>query len=375
MTGSRLLWIIAELVWLAVYLLLPGSGSAQSDFKPQFHPTLDVTPLNSEIHIDGDLSDSGWKNAAVATNFSETNPGDQVKPPVESRALITYDQNKLYIALIAYDDPATVRASWSDRDNIFRDDYFGLMLDTYGDASWGYELMVNPFGIQGDLRMLSNGDEEIGFDLVWESRGKVTDSGYQVEIAIPFSSLRFPNKPEQTWRATFWRDHPREVRRKYSWAATKRGEACFMCQWGTLTGIKNIKSSTNLDLLPAAVAYQSGALEDGDNPASPFHNGDPDAELGLNVRYGLSSNASLELALNPDFSQVESDATQIDVNTADALFFGERRPFFQEGSDLYRMWVNTVHTRTIVNPAVAAKFTAKVDRTNMGYFVARDDNG
>ncbi|MEW6050212.1 MAG: DUF5916 domain-containing protein [Candidatus Zixiibacteriota bacterium] len=375
MSGSRLHWIIMELLWLAVLLLLPRPGCAQGEFTPQFHPTLQVVPLNSEIRIDGDLSDSGWEHAAVAANFSETNPGDQIKPPVESKALITYDRNKLYIALIAYDNPATIRASWSDRDNIFRDDYFGLMLDTYGDASWGYELFVNPFGIQGDLRMLANGNEEIGFDLVWESRGKVTDSGYQVEIAIPFSSLRFPNKPEQTWRANFWRDHQRDVRRRYAWAAQKRGESCFMCQWGTLTGIKDIRSSTNLDLLPAVVAYQSGALKDGDDPRSTFHNGDPDAELGLNARYGLSSNASLELAVNPDFSQVESDATQIDVNTADALFYEERRPFFQEGSDLYSMWVTTVHTRTIVNPAVATKFTAKVGRTNVGYFLARDDNG
>lgn len=374
MPHFRYSWLIAELFWLLVWLLLSSRSAAQESFAPQYHPTLSVPRLAGQITIDGDLGEPGWQLAGVADHFCETNPGDQIKPPVESKALVTYDQSHLYVALIAYDDPATIRANWSDRDAIFANDYFGIMLDTYGDASWGYELFVNPLGIQGDLRMLANGNEEMGFDIVWESRGKVTDSGYQVEIAIPFSSLRFPNKPEQVWRCTFWRDHQRDVRRKYTWSAQNRDEACFMCQWGTLTGIRDIRPSTNLDLLPAVVGYEAGQLQDMENPKSPFESGDPDADLGLNARYGLSSNASVELALNPDFSQVESDATQIDVNSAEALFFGERRPFFQEGSDLYDLSITTVHTRTIVNPAVAGKFTARVDRSNVGYFIARDDN-
>lgn len=312
--------------------------------------------------------------AAVASGFCESNPGDQIKPHVESRALVAYDDNKLYIALIAWDNPRDVRASLCDRDKIFRDDYFGIMLDTYGDAAWGYEIFTNPLGIQGDLRMANGGNEDEGFDIVWESKGQVTDSGYQVEIAIPFASLRFPDKPEQTWRINFWRDQQRDVRRRFSWAAQDRNNPCFMCQWGTLTGIRDIKASTSFELLPTIVAHRSGSRIDGAWDA-PFQNENPKADLSLNARYALSSNSSAEITLNPDFSQVESDATQIKVNSVEALYYPERRPFFQEGSDLYQTPIRAMHTRSINSPSVAGKFTGRFGRSSLGYFVARDRDG
>ena len=175
----------------------------------------------------------------------------------------------------------------------------------------GYEIFVNPIGIRGDLRVVSSGNEDISFDLVFESKGKVTESGYQVELAIPFSSLRFPDKKEQIWRINFWRDHQRDVRRRYSWAAQDRNDPCMMCQWGTVTGIENIKPSSNIDILLNIIAYQSGFR---DGPLDSFDNSNPDAEGSLNIRYGLSTNSSIEFSYNPDFSQVESDADQVDVN-------------------------------------------------------------
>jgi len=135
------------LLGLASGLPLSGTASEQP-FTPDYHPVLNISRLQGEIEIDGDLSDSGWKTAARADGFVENSPGDQIKPGVESAALMTYDQSNLYVALIAYDNPAEVRASLSERDDIFRDDYFGLMLDTYGDRAWGYEIFVNPLGIQ-----------------------------------------------------------------------------------------------------------------------------------------------------------------------------------------------------------------------------------
>lgn len=354
-------------------LLLPLALSAQESFKPQFKPTLQVPRVSGTAKVDGQFDEPLWQHAATAAGFAENEPGDQIKPPVDSRALIGYDENYLYIGLIAYDDPSTIRYSMRDRDNIFRDDFFGIMLDTYGDASWGYELFVNPIGIQGDFRMLNGGNEDMSFDIVWESRGVVTDSGYQVEIAIPFSSLRFPDKPEQTWKANFWRDHQRDIRRRYSWAAIDRDEPCFMCQWGSLTGIQGIKPGSRLDILPSMIAYQSGELRTFEPPDSGFVNGDPDAEISLNARYGLSSDASVELSVNPDFSQVESDATQIDVNSPFALFYQERRPFFQEGSDLYGSFINVIHTRSIADPEIAAKLTGKFGRTSVAYLFGRDE--
>ncbi|MFZ1683475.1 MAG: DUF5916 domain-containing protein [Candidatus Zixiibacteriota bacterium] len=348
-------------------------ASAQTEFKPKFHPTLSVPRLTGAIKIDGRIDEPAWQSAAVADGFAEHSPGDATKPPVESKVLVGYDDQNLYLAFIAYDDPKTIRVSYRDRDNIFRDDYFGLLLDTYGDASWGYELFANPLGIQGDLRTESSGNEDESFDIVWYSKGMVTDSGYQIEVSIPFSSLRFPDKPEQTWRATFWRDRQRQTRQRSTWAALNRDNPCFMCQWGTLTGIKGIKPGSRLDLLPNIVASEQGYRQEDDSGGARFHNEKADVQLSLNAKYAITSNTAAELTINPDFSQVESDATQIDVNSPYSLYYPERRPFFQEGADLFNSRMNAVYTRSIARPKVAGKLTGHFGHTSIAYLIARDD--
>lgn len=344
-----------------------------NNFKPNVKPVLEVNRIQSSIEIDGNLDDSGWVNAATATNFTETWPGDQVKPPVETTVMLTYDDNYFYIAFICYDDPKTIRTSIRDRDECFSDDYIGIILDTYGDAAWAYEIFVNPLGIQGDLRWTPQGEDD-SFDIIFKSRGKITSEGYQVELAIPFSSLRFPNKQVQTWKATFWRNRPRESRQRSSWATIDRDNPCFPCQFGTLTNIKNVKAGRALELLPSVVASQSGALNDSDDPESGFNNENPTGEVSLGARYAFTPSLGAELTLNPDFSQVESDADQIDVNTTFALFFPERRPFFQEGSDLYNTWFDAVYTRSINNPIAAVKLTGRLNRTSIGFISGYDKN-
>ncbi|KAA3637293.1 MAG: hypothetical protein DWP97_01120, partial [Calditrichaeota bacterium] len=360
-------------ICLGIYLI-PACGNLMAqEFRPQFKPTLHVPKVSQSIKVDGKLNEAVWKNAAVAENFAETSPGDQTKPGVDSKALIMYDEHNLYVALIAYDDPSTIRTSYSDRDNIFRDDYFGIMLDTYGDQTWGYEFFVNPYGIQGDLRTTTNSGEDGSFDVVWESIGIVTDSGYQVEIAIPFASLRFPDKEVQTWRVNFWRDHQRDLRRKYAWAATDRDLGCFLCNWGYLTGIENIKSGKNIEIIPNLVTTRAGQRLESKDPSSPFEYDDPEADISVNARYGLTSNSSLELALNPDFSQVESDQTQIDINSTFGLFYPERRPFFQEGSEMFDTWISAIYTRSINDPSVSTKFTGQFGRLGVAYLFAIDE--
>ncbi len=344
------------------------AGGARAEFQPKLLPTLEARRASGPIVIDGDLNDSGWARSARADGFAEVNPGDQIQPPVESEAWVAYDDTHIYFALIAYDDPADVRVSVCDRDDIYNDDYFGIMIDPYGDQASGYELFVNPLGIQGDLRMLSNGNEDGAFDMIWESEGRITDRGYQVEIAVPFASLRLPDRENQTWRVNFWRDHQRDVRRRYAWAAQDRDNPCFMCQWGTLTGLDGIVTGNNFETIVSGIASQVGA---GD-PDTDFENEDPEADVSAQVKYALSSAAYAELAFNPDFSQVESDAGQIDVNTTFALFFRERRPFFQEGSDLLGSWINAIYTRSINDPDVAAKFTGQFDKTSVVYAAAQD---
>jgi len=162
-------------------------------------------------------------------------------------------------------------------------------------------------------------------------------------------------------------------RRRYSWAAISRDNPCFLCQFGTLAGLEGVQPGGSLDLLPALVGSQAGELRDLDDPSSGFANADPEAELSLGARYGFTPSFGAEVALNPDFSQVESDVAQIDVNTTFALFYPERRPFFQEGSDLYTSFYNVIYTRQINDPSVAGKITGRGQRTSFVYIFGRDD--
>jgi hypothetical protein len=370
------LFISIFLVWNN-FLLADKETSVDQRFTPNFLPELSLHKVNQPINIDGELDDAGWKTASVARNFSEFYPGDQTEPAVNTEVLLTYDSNNFYFAFICYDDPAKVRASYIDRDRMRGNDAVEILLDTYGEAAWGYELMANPYGIQADWlwsRAAGENGADITYDLIWESAGKITDSGYQVEIAIPFSSLRFPNRQEQSWRIDLRRIRPRESFNQYSWAAQNRDEPCNACEWGTISGIKDVKPSKGVEILPSLIAYQSGALSEIQNPDSPFENRNPELELSLNGKFSLTSDMTAEATVNPDFSQVEADAEQIDVNTTLALFYPERRPFFQEGSDLFRTWIPIFYSRSINNPQIAGKLVTRKNRNSMGYLFAGDQN-
>ncbi len=361
---------------IALLLLLCGTTAtvAQTPFVPNEKPRLAVGRAPGAIKIDGEIDDAGWNGAAKAENFAEHTPGDKVQPPVATEVLVTYDAEDFYLAFICYDDPATVRVTMRDRDEIFSDDYIGIILDTYGDAAWAYEIFVNPYGLQGDLKMLSDGEEEMTFDIVFESRGKLTAQGWQAEVAIPFSSLRFPHRPVQEWRATFWRNRSRSSRERSTWAAIDRDEPCFPCQFGYLTGIEGAAPGSRLEVLPSLVGYQYSVPENSDDLRAGLKHENPDGEASLNLRYLLSSDLTADIAVNPDFSQVESDAAQIDVNNNFALFYPEKRPFFQEGSDVFRAFTDVVYTRSLNDPLIAAKLTGRAtSKTTVGYVGARDE--
>jgi hypothetical protein len=141
--------------WGLVFALLPAVFGlrpvyADDDYKPIYLPSMQVSRLDGTIKIDGQLNDTGWRTAAKAGNFAEHQPGDQVKPPVETIAYMTYDQSKLYVAFMCYDDPKEIRASMCDRERMFNDDCAALLLDTYGNSACAYEIFSNPYGIQGD---------------------------------------------------------------------------------------------------------------------------------------------------------------------------------------------------------------------------------
>ena len=369
-------------LFVSAVILLTVSGLARAggEFTPVYRPSLHISRVAGEIKVDGWLNDPGWQSAATADHFVESSPGNQIKPPVETRAMMTYDDEHLYVAIVGQADPKEVRASFCERDRTPGDDNLGIFIDTYGDAAWAYMFYVNAYGVQYDAMWSSSYGTDTQYDLIWESKGQLTDSGFQVEISIPFSSLRFPNQEKQEWRVEFHRYHEREVTYELTWCAYDRGEACWPRQWGTVTGIENVTPGKGIEIIPSMVGFQSGQSTtisreaDGLTDSIDWVNTDPDGELSVSAKYSIGSNATAELAFNPDFSQVEADADQIDVNSPTALSFPEKRPFFQEGRDLFQTIYDVVYTRSINDPAVAAKFTFRKGSTSIGYLGAYDEH-
>lgn len=373
MAGSRRLSGLIPLgimLWSALAVALSPLPARAEDYTPVYHPELVVSRATGSIEIDGELEDPGWRGAAKADNFAEHNPGDQTRPEVHTEVLVTYDESNLYLAWLCYDDPSEVRASFCERDQIFGGDYVILCLDTFGESAHAYEISANPYGIPGDLLFSSANGEDITYDLAFESAGCITDFGWVAEMAIPFASMRFPDCHDQVWRADFWRNRPRGSRYQYSWAAYDRDESCWPCQWGTLTGVCGIKPGSGLELLPSVVAHQSGALDD-DND---FKDDKVKGDVGLGIAYDISSELTAEATINPDFSQIESDPQQMDVNSTFALFYQERRPFFQEGSDLFETYFDAVYTRSINDPLAAGKMTWRKGSNSVALLSARDEH-
>ncbi len=353
---------------LMLTIALAASVAAQTEFTPQVRPTLSIQRTSGPITIDGRLDDEGWRGVARAEGFAEVEPNEHARPPVGTEAFVAFDDDRLYVAFRCEDDPAAVRASLCERDKMWNDDHVYVLIDTYGSQNWAYELSTNPLGVQGDCLWSAGGVEDYGFDVVYDTAGRLTDTGYEVEFAVPFSSLRFPDAPSQTWRVNFWRVHPRAAKSEYAWAANSRDDPCWPCQWGTLTGLDNVRPGRGFELLPAFTSRQTsvrgpdGRMADGDLLGAP----------SLGVKYAPTSSLMAEATANPDFSQVESDAAQIDVNSTFALFFPEKRPFFQEGSDIFATPFTVVYTRSINDPDFAAKLTGRPGRNAVAFLSAVD---
>jgi len=365
-------YLCASITALALFLL-PSLLLAEPSFQPVFKPTLHISPATAPVQIDGNIAEPAWRTAARSANFVERYPGDMTKPDVLTEVYVTYDSANLYVAFVCHDDPGQIRATMCQRDQFPSDDAVGLMLDTYSSASWAYEFFVNAHGIQRDNLWSSISGDDPGFDLNWVSAAQITDSGYQVEMAIPLANLRLPSKDIQSWKADFRRSRPRESNTEYSWAAYDRNERCGPCQWGTVEGVTMPRQEQSLEILPTFVASEAGNLPDRRDPGSKFDDGEIMGSPSVGIKYSVTSNIIIDGAVNPDFSQIESDAAQIDVNSPIALYYPERRPFFQEGSDIFRTLFNSFYSRSINDPEYAAKLTARSDRTTIGFLSALDD--
>lgn len=330
--------------------------------------------ISTPPQIDGLLEDDAWQTSALNQNFKTYNPTYGENLPQKTVVWLAYDNENFYFAFRCYDtEPAKIKTSITQRDHIFADDWVGLSLDALGNKQSAYDLFVNPNGIQADILNSAVSGEDTSPDFVWESAGQLTPEGYQVEIKVPLRSIRFKSGKEVKMGILFWRRISR-LGVSGSWPELKPGHGIFNVHAPLI--YRDLQSPLTLEVLPS-VTYSRRT-----NRENPTFWGQPDVnqDFGFGVKYGLTSSITAEFTVNPDFSQVESDAFQVEVNQRYPVFYREKRPFFMEGLDIVNFAIihhgqmgTPVHTRQIVDPMWGGKLTGTVGQTSFGLLAAGDD--
>jgi hypothetical protein len=325
--------------------------------------------------IDGSLDDAAWSQPLFSGMFKTYNPtyGDTL--PQKTTIWMAYDEKAVYFAFRCDDaEPDKIKTSTSQRDRIFADDWIGVSLDALGNRQSAIELIVNPNGIQADLLNSPVSGEDAAPDYVWQSAGRLTTSGYQVEIAVPLRSLRFKSGSEVPMNVMFIR---RVSRSGIGGAWPGFGPEDGLLNQHMTVVLRDLKAPAFLELLPSAT-YSSRAVRL--NPSS-WGKADNHADFGIGVKYGLTSSLIADVTFNPDFSQVESDAFQVEVNRRYPVFYSEKRPFFMEGMEIFDFSLipegqmqTAVHTRRIADPLWGAKLTGTAGGTTLGVLAAGDES-
>jgi hypothetical protein len=327
---------------------------------------LAIPKLSSPPKIDGLLDNSVWeKEALKIENFVQLSPKENGAPSQKTTAYLGYDAKNLYLAFRCEDtEVKKLRCSVTNRDNCLDDDWIMIFLDAFNEKRRAFTFAVNPIGIQMDfIRTESGGNDNMdaSWDTVFESDGKIDDKGYTVEMAIPFKSIRFPDKEDKVWGLTIGRNIPRagEV---IIWPEFSRNIPGLLSQAREILIRGKVEKGKNLEIMPVATSLK----REGEKV---------DFEPGVNVKYGVSSDLTLDFALNPDFSHIEADAPQIDVNLRYALRYPEKRPFFLEGMEIFQFpEIEMVYTRRIIDPLFGAKISGKLGRFAYGVLSTYDEH-
>ncbi len=333
---------------------------------------VDVAHVGGQVKLDGVIDEPLWQQATRFELPYEIQPAENTPADVRTTVYLAENGEHLLIAFVAEDpDPAKIRAFLRDRDSAYHDDFVGVVLDTFDDERRAYEFFVNPLGAQMDLinDEAHNGEDD-SWDGLWDSYGRITSTGYVVEMEIPFSTLRFPaGKSIQQWGADFLRIRPRAVRHQYSRVKNDRNVPCGLCQAGRIRGFAGIHPGSNLEVNPTLTTTYS---QERGAPGTPFTSEGIKVDPGVDVKWGPSPNMTLYGTINPDFSQVEADSGQLSVNNTFALFFPEKRPFFLEGADYFATPTTLVYTRNVNDPDIGLRVTGRSGAQTYGVFVARD---
>jgi hypothetical protein len=354
----------------------PGSVEAGQIESPAIiapRPVVRPTRLQAPPTIDGRLDDPAWRTAAHITEFVQRRPLDGAPASEPTDIYIAYDSERIYFGVHAhYSDPTLVRANRVDRDQIWNDDRVSVIFDPFRDQQRGYRLAVNGYGVQGDALVGSTAAiGDTSWNVLFASAGVLTEDGWTAELAVPFKSLRYPargSSDAHVWGFQIERDIEGKAE-NVVWSPISRDVMSELGQMGSLQGMSNLSTSRNLEFLPTVTAIQAGKRD----AAGDFRTQGV-KEAGANLKYGVNSNLTFDLTYNPDFSQIESDRPQIEVNQRFPILYPELRPFFLEGQEIFRVPgpITFIHTRTIVDPQFGAKLSGKVGKTTLGVLVAND---
>ncbi|MDX6382804.1 MAG: hypothetical protein QOK48_377, partial [Blastocatellia bacterium] len=395
MKRTLLIFLVLTLSWIVTAAqsappsINPGAANKAASAKPgivlppEKSQPVRMVKFDKPPVIDGKLDDEIWQHAAVLKDFYQIQPGDNIAPSKPTEVMLGYDAKFLYVAFHCYDEPDQVRATIAKRDDIFNDDYVGILFDTFNDKRKAYEFDFNPFGIQADGIWTDGQNEDFSPDIVMESKGMMTTDGWTVEVAIPFKSIRYVAGKDKIWGAHFWRRIKRFNNELSMWMPINRDISSWLAQEGRLSGLEGISAERTLELIPSLTLSETGKRKGTLTPLQ-INNGqlDPGRFLnepvkfypGLTGKYTITPNVTLDFAIKPDFAQVESDQLVVRANQRFPIFFPEKRPFFLEGIDIFRTPIQAVDTRAIVDPLVAIKLTGKIGRNSFG-LIAASDNG
>src|SRR3954469_4592625 len=334
------------------------------------------------VTIDGTLDEAAWMQAAMLTGFSQFSPQDGIPASDSTQVLIWYSPTAVYIGIRAYERHAAVHATLADRDKISADDNVQILLGTFHDKRQAYVFAVNPLGVQMDGTIVEQGQAltggwtptlsgrvapDLSQDFIFTSKGRLTPYGYEIEIRVPLKSLKYQSGDEQSWDINIVRE-VQHSGHEDSWAPAKRSNTSFLGQAGTLDGLGGLSRGLVLDVNPSVTQRLSGA------PGArgwAYDRGSP--QLGGRVQWGITNTLTANAAVNPDFAEVESDATQVVIDPRDAIFFPEKRPFFLDGLEQFSTPHSLVYTRRIVQPIAAVKLTGKLAGMSVGALSAVDD--
>jgi hypothetical protein len=328
-----------------------------------------VPKVAGSVRVDGALDDAAWANAALLTGFSQYSPVDGQPAADSTEVLVVYQDQAIYFGIRAFEPHGTVRASLADRDRIGAEDRVELILDTFNDRRRAFVFSVNAFGVQSDGMLADGQGTDLSPDFLFESRGRLTDYGYEVEVRVPFKSLRYQETDVQSWGLNV-RRAVQHSGHEQTWTPVQRGLPSFLAQSGSLQGLTELRRGLVLDVNPIMTARTTGAAV---VPGGAWEYATDTPEFGGNVRWGMTPDLSLNATINPDFSQVEADVGQVVFDPRQAISFPEKRPFFLEGNENFQVPNSLIYTRRIVAPEGALKLTGKLAGLDVGVLSALDD--